>query len=136
MSATAQMLDAHPLDVTLDQAKLAACIDACLECFQACTACADACLSEKMVGDLRECIGTNLDCADVCDTTARVLTRQTGWNVDVVRAVLEACARACDACAAECEQHASMHEHCKVCAEVCRNCEQACTVLLDSFSVA
>lgn len=134
MSATTQMLDTHPLDITLDQKMLAACIDACLECAQACTSCADACLSEKMVSDLTDCIGSNLDCADVCDAAARVLTRQTGWNVDVARAVLLAAATACDACAKECEEHAPMHDHCEVCAQWCRNCEQACTVLLDSFS--
>lgn len=134
MSATTQMLDTHPVDITLDQKKLAACIDACIEGAQSCTTCADACLSEKMVSDLTYCIGTNLDCADVCDTTGRVLARQSGWNVDVTRALLQACVTACDACAQECEQHASMHEHCQVCAESCRNCEQACSVLLDSFS--
>lgn len=134
MSSTIQMLETHPLDITLDRQKLAACIDACIECTQACRSCADACLSEKMVTDLTDCIGTNLDCGDVCDATARVLTRQTGWNVDVARAVLDACVTACDACAQECEQHASTHEHCKVCGESCRNCEQACAVLLDSFS--
>ena len=30
----------------------------------------DACLSEDMVDQLRKCIRTNLDCADICDTTA------------------------------------------------------------------
>jgi hypothetical protein len=130
MTATAQMLTSHPLDIGLDQDKLRTCIEACVECAQVCTACADACLSEKMVGDLTACIGSNLDCADVCETTGRVLTRQTAWNVDVVRALLEACATACLACGDECEQHASMHEHSKVCAASCHRCEQACRDLL------
>lgn len=130
MTATAQMLETHPLDPKVDATKLQACIDACLECSQTCTSCADACLSEEMVADLRTCIGLNLDCADVCEATGRVLTRQAAWNVDVVRSTLQACAAACKACGDECSQHASMHEHCKVCADSCRRCEQACNDLL------
>jgi hypothetical protein len=133
MTATAQMLETHPLDISLDREKLRACIDACFECAQTCTACADACLGEKMVADLTTCIGTNLDCADVCETTGKVLSRHTAWNPEVARAVLEACATACKACGDECEQHASMHEHCKVCAESCRKCERACRDLLSSL---
>ena len=83
-----------------------------------------------MVADLRQCIRLNLDCADVCAATGRMLSRQTGTNVETTRALLEACRAACKACAEECESHAQMHEHCKVCAEACRRCEQACADLL------
>ena len=109
---------------------LLACIDACLECGQACTTCADACLSEEMVADLTTCIRLNQDCADLCDTTARLLSRHTGTDTTVLRAALEALRAACAACAAECDTHADMHEHCRVCADACRRCEQACTNLL------
>jgi uncharacterized membrane protein len=126
-----QMLETYPKDVgNIDQAKLAACIDACFECAQTCTACADACVAEDSVADLRHCIRTNLDCADICDTTGRALSRQTAGGVNVTRALLEACATACKACGDECSKHAEMHEHCKVCAEACRRCEQACRDLL------
>jgi hypothetical protein len=134
MIATSHMLDSHPRDITLDQEKLVACIDACFECAQTCTACADACLSERTVAGLTECIGANLDCADVCNATGRVLGRQTGWNVDVARTMLLACASACEASADECEKHDDVHEHCRICAEWCRTCEQACLALLESFS--
>ena len=105
-------------------------IEACVECAQACTACADACLSEDSVAELTKCIRTNLDCADLCETTGRVLSRHTGYDANITRAVLEACQTACKACADECEQHAQMHEHCRVCAEACRRCERACADLL------
>ena len=100
---------------------------------QACTACADAFLSDESVAELIKCIRTNLDCADVCVSTGRVLSRHTGYGVNLTRAVLEACAAACKACGDECEQHASMHEHCQVCAEACRRCEQACRDLISSL---
>ena len=125
------MLKSYPRDLgEVDRAKLTACIEACFECSQACTACADACLSEDMVAELTKCIRINLDCADICATTGAVLSRHTGHDATVTRAVLKTCAQACAACGDECERHAGMHEHCRVCAESCRRCEQACRDLL------
>jgi hypothetical protein len=86
-----------------------------------------------MVAELTTCIRTDADCADVCAATGRVLSRHTGYDAALTRAVLEACATACRSCGDECEQHASMHEHCRVCAEACRRCEQACRDLLGSL---
>ena len=129
-----EMLDAHPKDLgRIDKDQLAACIAACFECVQVCTACADACLGEDMVADLTTCIRTDLDCADICAATGNVLSRRTGYDPDLTRTVLEACAAACKACGDECAQHAQMHEHCKVCAQTCRRCEEACRTLLASL---
>src|SRR5215212_6805498 len=115
MTVAAQMLDTYPKDLGgVDRARMTACIEACFDCVQACTACADACLSEDMVAELTTCIRTCSDCADVCDTTGRVLSRHTGYDANLTRAVLEACAAACKACGDECQRHAQMHEHCRV----------------------
>ena len=125
------MLETHPEGPSgIDQEKLAECIAACFECAQTCTACADACLGEDMVADLRTCIRTDLDCADICETTGKVLSRRTDGDTATVRALLEACRTACKACGDECARHAQMHEHCRICADACRRCEQACTALL------
>lgn len=120
-----RMNETYPAAVALDKDALADCIAVCLECAQSCTACADACLSEEHVADLRRCIRLNLDCADMCDTTAKVLSRHTAFDASDAPAVLEACAQLCKSCADDCEHHAT-HEHCAVCAEVCRRCEEAC----------
>ena len=129
------MLDAYPTELgAIDKDKLAECIAACFQCAQACTACADACLGERMVADLTTCIRTDLDCADICAATGSVLSRQTGTNAGILKAVLEACRAACAACAEECERHAGMHEHCRICAEACRLCEDACTNLLAALA--
>ncbi|GAA4777178.1 four-helix bundle copper-binding protein [Citricoccus nitrophenolicus] len=128
------MLETYPKDLgNIDRQKLDECIQACFECAQTCTACADACLAEDMVAELTRCIRLNLDCADICEATGRVLSRQTGNNAEVTRSLLAACRDACTACGEECAQHADMHGHCKVCAEACRRCEQACTELLASL---
>ncbi|MCK0115740.1 four-helix bundle copper-binding protein [Isoptericola sp. S6320L] len=131
---TTEMMATYPAEINLDRRLLAGAVEALVECAQACTACADACLSEEMVADLRKCIRSNLDCADICDTTARVLSRHTGYDANVSRAQLEACIQACRSCGDQCESHAAMHEHCRVCAEACRACERACADLLAAMS--
>jgi Domain of Unknown Function (DUF326) len=125
------MLETHPHATPNDA--LARCIQECFACALACTSCADACLAEEQVQELIRCIRLNLDCADVCDATGRVLTRQTSTEQRLAQSVLDACVQACRACAEECERHAPHHEHCRVCAEACRRCEQACEDLRSSI---
>lgn len=104
-------------------------------CVQICTSCADACLDEgDHVTKLRRCIRTDLDCADVCAVTARLLTRQTETPNELIHAQLHACVLACQLCADECELHASMHDHCRICAETCRHCQERCNFLLGEIS--
>ena len=135
MTHAAAMLETYPADLgDVDRDKLTACIEACVACAQTCTACADACLSEENVAELTKCVRSNLDCADVCDTTGRVLSRHTGYDANLTRAILEACATACKACGDECTHHAEMGmQHCQVCADACRRCEQASRRLLGSL---
>ncbi len=71
-----------------------------------------------------QCIRLCLDCADTCDAAANIALRQTGMNDQIVREMLELCARACDECAAECEKQ--RYEHCKLCAQICRECAEDC----------
>ncbi len=131
MSRAKAMLQTHPLEIEVDSQALVECIDACFECAQTCTACADACLGEPQVADLAECIRLNLDCADICEATGQMLSRQTYPNLELWNRQLRACALACQVCGAMCHQHAGMHEHCRVCAEACRNCEMACNRLME-----
>lgn len=133
-TSTLPMLETYPLDINLDRAQLASVIDLLNECAEACTACADACLSEGMVAELTKCIRTNMDCADICAATARVLSRHTGYDANISRALLSACAQACASCRDECARHADHHEHCRICADVCDRCERACHELLQAMS--
>jgi hypothetical protein len=133
MSYAKQLLDSYPRDFSVDAGVLARTIDALSDCAQACTACADDCLSEQNVAELAKCIRLDLDCADVCTATLRVVSRQTEYDANLTRPLLEACVAACKSCGDECERHAQMHEHCRVCAEACRRCEQACDELLTAM---
>ena len=123
------MLEAHPGDLGVDTATLAAAVESLVDCADACAQCADACLAEPDIAMLARCIRLNLDCADVCGATARVVPRQTEGDASVTRQLLEACIAVCRSCAEECERHATM-EHCRICAERCRDCEQRCQSLL------
>jgi len=129
---TREMLAASPSEVPLGIAELAAAIDACLNCLQACSSCADADLVEQDVDELRTCIALDQQCADVCDLTARVLSRPAHWDQFVVHRLLQACVRTCTACADECARHADHHRHCAVCEKACRACVGACNALLDA----
>ncbi|MBY0396694.1 MAG: four-helix bundle copper-binding protein [Thermoleophilia bacterium] len=128
------MLTAYPRDFNVDQSLLVRCREACYDCAQACTQCADDCLSERgRVEELAKCIRLDLDCADVCAATGRVVSRQTEYDANVTRAVLQACIAACRACGDECATHEGM-DHCGLCAEQCRACERACEALLHAIS--
>ena len=130
-----QMLDSYPRELDVDPALLVRCIEDCYDCADSCTQCADACLAEESVQELTTCVRLNLDCADLCAATGRVVSRQTGYDADVTSAVLRACIAACGSCAAECEIHAAHGmEHCRICAEECRRCEQACEELLAAIA--
>jgi Domain of Unknown Function (DUF326) len=130
-----QMLDTYPREPYVDRGVLIPCIEACSDCAESCTQCADACLAEDSVQDLTTCVRLNLDCADICTTTGRVVSRQTGYDARVTGAVLRACIQACSSCADECDIHAAHGmKHCEVCAAECRRCEEACQALLDAIA--
>jgi hypothetical protein len=132
MTDTSEILDASPSDVPLGVAAVAAAIDACLNCLQTCTSCSDADLAEDDVAEMRTCIALCLNCADVCQLTARVLSRPAHWDHFVVHRLLQACVRTCTGSAEECARHAKHHRHCAICEKACRACITACSALLDA----
>jgi Domain of Unknown Function (DUF326) len=132
-TTTLSMLKAHPAQANVIREKLAATIDELVACAQACTACADACMSESTVAQLTKCVRTTMDCADMCRATARVLSRHTGFDADISRPLLLACAVVCTWCGDESGAHADTYQHCRVCAQACRSCEEACRKLLGAL---
>ena len=138
MTAVATMMSAsYPgSTIAVRPETLTSCVTACLECSLASTACSDACMAESDVAALVKCMRTDLDCADMCDVTVKVLTRQTASDLLVIRSVVDACLTTIVACAEECERHAAHHKHCELCAEVCRDAEAACQDLLVALDAA
>ena len=134
MSYAKQLLDSYPRTFNLDAGLLASTIDALTACAQACTADADNDLSEPDAAEMVKCIRLCLDCADICMATASVTSRQTDYDANITRPLLQACIASCKSCGDECERHAMMHAHCQVCEQACRRCEQACRQLLDAMT--
>ncbi|VTP93194.1 four-helix bundle copper-binding protein [Sphingobacterium daejeonense] len=104
-----------------------ACIDETQKCAVACLECAQTCLNEKDLEMLRECIKTDLECAEICEATSKLLIMDSSSSKELVKI----CLSICEACAAECEKHAEHGmEHCRKCAEACRKCADACRKLV------
>jgi hypothetical protein len=123
-----KMMAAHP-DAGASREAVALAVRHAMFCAAICTSCADADSAEEM--DMRQCVRTCLDCADICAATARVAVRQTGSNPDVTRAMLATCVTACDTCAEECARHDN--DHCRRCAEMCRECARDCRAAIGSL---
>ena len=134
MTSVIEMLERYPRSLGIDTQLLAKTLDALSDCASTCVLCADACLAEDDLAGLVKCVNLNLDCADVCSATSRVLSRRTEHDPNVARPVLTACIAVCKSCADECGRHAPHMPHCATCAESCRACEQACRELLDATS--
>lgn len=117
-------------DASINPRTSGACMEACFACALACDACADACLGEPDVRALKSMIRLDLNCADICACTARLLARSIEIDARLLRSQVVACARACAACADECHAHADHHEHCRLCARACRICAERCGAVL------
>lgn len=126
MDRVREMFRTHPAPASDAGEEAFAFVQAAMECAATCTTCADACLEEEDPGSLRKCIRLNLDCAQICATSAMLIARPGEQDRTVLRTQLEACAAVCRACADECDEHADMHEHCRICAEACRACADVC----------
>jgi hypothetical protein len=136
MDHVRDIVRAHPHGSRLDEAGRIECIASLMACGQSCTNCADACLNEDDVMGLVPCVAADLDCADVCFATGRILSRQTTNSWALLRGQLQACVIACRVCAEECDRHADHHVHCRICAEACRDCAQKCTTMLRAMPSA
>lgn len=126
MDRIERMLHTHPHPASNAGDEALACILATAECALTCTTCADACLTESDPRGLATCIKLNLDCADVCALTGRLIARASRRDEPTLEGVLEACVTACRACADECARHANHMEHCRVCTDACSACAEAC----------
>jgi hypothetical protein len=136
MGSVVDILRASPRSESVDIEVLASCIGECFACAQSCTACADACLSEDDFEALRRCIRLNLDCAEVCDSTGHILSRQLDPEPAVLRRQVELLAYVCALCGDECARHAPTHAHCRVCMDACRRCEQSGRRVLQALATA
>lgn len=133
MDRVNQMFKSHPAPASDAGEEAFALVKAAAECTYTCTTCADACLEEDDPVAMRACIRLNLDCAEICSVTAKLIARPGEQDPKLLQAQLDACVTACRACAEECAKHAGEHDHCRICAESCRECADACERMKDAL---
>ncbi|NOJ97037.1 four-helix bundle copper-binding protein [Corallococcus coralloides] len=97
------------------------CIDHCMACHRVCLETLADCLKRgsrlSEPGPLR----LLMDCADICDTSARFMLRGS----ELHSRTCFACAEVCAACATACEALGD-EGLMEACADACRRCEESC----------
>jgi len=98
------------------------CIDECLACYQACHATARHCLDLGGAHAEANHMTLLLDCADVCETTAKLMLHGS----DAHRQACGLCAEICRSCEESCRQMSQDDEMMSHCADTCHSCAESC----------
>lgn len=98
-----------------------ACIEECEKCHSACVQTISYCLQKGGHHASPAHILLLTDCAEICQTNANFMIRDSAQH----KTICSACAEICDRCAQSCE---SMGEDAqlKACAKSCRDCAKSC----------
>lgn len=97
------------------------CIQNCLECYKKCLSAISQILKEKSGHDHRHLIESLQDCAEICQTSANFMIRDSHMHSETCGA----CAAICEHCADECRK-VSGHDFLKECADACAKCAATC----------
>jgi hypothetical protein len=114
----------------LDSADRVAAVETLHDCTEAVTACAGAMVSEENLG---AAVSRDMDCADVTNAAAQLLTRGDGPDTSLLSAQLEAALVACERSHELCSKHADHHTHCRICSEATRACADMCRQILNKI---
>ena len=98
------------------------CMKLCGECGGMCLQCSFHCLhmGGQHASPEHQCLMH--DCADICNTVACFMAR----NSQHAPHLCAECAEICNQCAAACDKLANGDPMMKQCADLCRKCAQAC----------
>ena len=100
------------------------CIDSCLKSHSMCLETGRYCIEKGGMHVAGAHLALLLDCAEMCQTTANSLLRQSSQHA----AICIACAQICDACAQSCETFQD-DERMRRCATTCRDCASSCRMM-------
>lgn len=109
---------AHAMTMAKDMRE---CIDICDECRTICLEAVTYCLEKGGQHAAPDHIKLLLDCANICDTSAQFMARDSMFHATTCAT----CAEICERCAESCESIGD-DEMMKACAEVCRRCASSC----------
>jgi hypothetical protein len=120
-----RMMPTRPKTTGEQMSQIEQCIQSCLDCHRICLETITHCLlkggeyaSEKRILLLQ-------DCAEICDTAANFMTR----NSDLRATICSTCAEVCIRCAEDCERLRS-DDLVKACAKACRRCAEYCQLMV------
>lgn len=97
------------------------CIQECTECHRSCLEIIQYCLQHGGEHAEPEHIRLLMDCAEICQTSANFMIR----NSDLHTIICEACSEVCQQCSEDCDQFTGDNQM-KNCAEICRRCAESC----------
>ena len=100
-------------------------IQACLACATHCEICGSECLKEKNIENVTRCIELTRNCAAMCLLTAKFLSTDSEFALQICNLCMEIC----EACADECAKN-----YMDTCAQYCRNCAEECRMLTLIFA--
>jgi hypothetical protein len=103
-------------------AEMERCIQHCIECASVCEQTITHCLMLGGKHASAEHIGLLMDCAQICETSAKFLQHQSHFHTRTC----DVCSEVCDACGKSCEEMAGGDRTMLMCAEICRKCAQSC----------
>jgi hypothetical protein len=98
------------------------CIQLCQDCHALCVQTVGHCLTLGGRHATPDHIRVLLDCAEICETTAHYLLRESPLHARVCGF----CADVCRQCADSCQQAAGEDQMVKQCVEMCRRCAKSC----------
>jgi len=104
------------------------CIEACQSCHELCLEMIAHCLALGGKHAAPEHIRTLVDCAQICETSADFMIRDSAFHPHTCRA----CAEVCERCAVSCDQVGGVEM--KQCAEECRRCADECRAMSQALS--
>ena len=99
------------------------CADAQLHCDSCFHHCAE--LVAKGEKDHVKTMHNCVDCAEVCSTAAKLVSRHSAMSAPAC----EACVKCCEMCAESCEKFRD-DKHMAACAKSCRDCAKACREMI------
>jgi hypothetical protein len=103
------------------------CAKACSKCMRECESCASYCAHHVSEGHKEhlKTLGTCADCAEICASAAKIVSRHGPMAVTIC----QCCAKACEECGQACEKF-SADEQMSRCAKACRDCAAACNDMI------
>jgi hypothetical protein len=101
------------------------CIEDCQQCHRVCLETMTHYLEADSIQTQTDRVRLLLDCAEVCQTAANFMIRNSALHLSIC----SSCADICLRCAEACEQYGD-DERMKACADACRRCAESCQLMV------